>query len=1161
MGLEFSTRIFGSKVPDSLNTEATADKKLINVLLLGETGVGKSTFINSIFTYLEHEDFSQAERGKLTVLIPTKFNIFDKKGKSRTVHVKAADNENESLEVGESATQDIRTYIFKVKNGQYQVRLIDTPGMGDTRGIEQDNLNCENILNYINNIRELHAICYLCRPQQTRATSYFQYCMAQIMSRLHRDACNNFVFVFTSCRGENYTPGETFRMLERMANEISKKAAHAKLKLDKNYFCFDNEAFRYLAAVKKGVKLNGDARNDAMKSWNKATSEFSKMVNYIGNLKPHNVRNTFAINEARRIIYMLSKPMADITQFIQDNILTLTRHKESIDFENASVQELKEKLFIPTFELEIAELEKPVTVCANLKCCEVHKVGDRNEYHYKMECHRPCFLKGVPREVIGSPELINCAAMNSAQLCGVCGCSYRVHMHVYYFTKKISVNKEDESVSHNIFTREQAIHKIRQLIKNLEKKTMQYESERDVITKANAIFAHFLQKNAIAAFTDAYAEYIKYLIIREKSLEADCNISKVTALETQLQQHNEQKKIFDMAAQEHEENGLPDPISPESISELMSELFALPLSGEKIKTLFKSQKSAMKNEYSNTKMTKTLTINKVAKKNSNKSENSNATPQRSYTTSQQPETSNPKRQPPRDPNPMYSYPTPAYYGDLPAYYPNYPSDYRLFPVEYRLPPAYYHLPVVNYRLPPVGYHPSPIDYTPSSKDHRLPPSDYHPLPKGYRSPQTDYPPPSKDHRSPPADYHPLPKDYHSSQTNYLPPSKDHRSSPTYYYPLPEDYRSPPTDYPPPSKDHRSPLADHHPLPKDYHSSQTNYLPPSKDHRSSPTYYHPLPEDYRSPPTDYPPPSKDHRSPPADHHPLPKDYRLPPTDYPPPSKDHRSPPIDYHSLHKDYRPLPSDYPPPYADIHSYPTDSRPPYLPDNYLPSEYYRSTSTINHPYLTDYRRLPPDYHHIPANSHPHFTHLYPSPNKRSSSPPPTYYRQLSTDNNSISEDSDDLNNKPSSSPQPTHHRPPSSNSNSVSEDSDDLDDKTSSSPQPTDHRPPSSNSNSMSEDSDDLDDKTSTSPQPTDHRPPSSNNNSAFEDLDDLDNKSSSSPSRTNNNSVSEYSEDPSRIQEPGPSPVTTNDPSTPADLAFTDSGMPPTDNSSPSEDNGQGH
>lgn len=243
----------------------------INILLLGETGVGKSTFINAIANYLSFPDLKKAEKENF-VLIPSKFHVEDKYGIRRVVDTGVKDN-NEFLETGESATQDVKTYVFPIYDNKAQVRLIDTPGMGDTRGIKQDDINSENILSYIGKFHELHAICMLFKPNMTRKTAFFEYCIKQILSRLDKSASKNIIFAFTNSRGSDYGPGETVSLLKKMIENIKKTPPHVDIPLNRNIFCFDNEAFRYLAAVSKGVEFDSSAKEKYKESWKKSSEQ------------------------------------------------------------------------------------------------------------------------------------------------------------------------------------------------------------------------------------------------------------------------------------------------------------------------------------------------------------------------------------------------------------------------------------------------------------------------------------------------------------------------------------------------------------------------------------------------------------------------------------------------------------------------------------------------------------------------------------------------------------------------------------------------------------------------------------------------------------------------------------------------------------------------
>src|SRR5687768_6623261 len=110
-------------------------EKEINILLLGETGVGKSTFINAFVNYLKFETLDEAKSGDMEVLITSKFTITDENYKTRTIKVGIDDTNEQIGNVGVSSTQGCRSYVFHVAEDKI-IRLIDTPGIGDTRGID-----------------------------------------------------------------------------------------------------------------------------------------------------------------------------------------------------------------------------------------------------------------------------------------------------------------------------------------------------------------------------------------------------------------------------------------------------------------------------------------------------------------------------------------------------------------------------------------------------------------------------------------------------------------------------------------------------------------------------------------------------------------------------------------------------------------------------------------------------------------------------------------------------------------------------------------------------------------------------------------------------------------------------------------------------------------
>ncbi|KAL1497317.1 hypothetical protein ABEB36_008299 [Hypothenemus hampei] len=576
-------------------------KKEINILLLGETGVGKSTFINSVFNYLQFQDFEKAKKEKLNVLIPASFMVADKNYDMKFVQIGPNEDKNEDLTTGASATQFVKTYSFYINDGKTLIRLIDTPGMGDTRGFEADQQNCENILGYINRVHQLHAICYLMKAQQARITAYFQYCVTEIFSRLEKSASKNIIFVFTHSRGSHYGPDHTLELLKKIVNDIKKQPAHAEIPLDRNVFYFDNEAFQTLAAIKKGVEFSADVISASTESWKRSMQQCWLMFNYTLELTPHFVHNTCSVNEARNVISHLSQPMADIVQLVQDNIQILTNRENDLNIDTESLEELKNKLYIPVIDLKVIKLTEPVTVCTDLECTETLLVAKGiTENHYKTRCHNPCYLQNVPKDIINSPELLQCACIGPDQNCTQCGHSYMVHMHVYYETEKKSIQKIDPTISQNIDTKEAAIENTKRVIVSIKQRKEQLENELAIIIRNNAKFAYFLSNNAITVFNDSYATYINYLIQREKSLGNDFDSIKLAGLERLLREHNEIKAVFSKAAEMQKKLGKQDDVTSEDISSTKIELFKLPLYGKKIKELYELQRKTICKEYTYT---------------------------------------------------------------------------------------------------------------------------------------------------------------------------------------------------------------------------------------------------------------------------------------------------------------------------------------------------------------------------------------------------------------------------------------------------------------------------------------------------------------------------------------------------------------------------------
>ena len=320
-----------NEIKQSSSAEAQAsvlkssEEDFINILLLGESGVGKSTFINAFVNYLTFPTFKDAESDKPIALIPVSFVITT--GHDFTEQIVKLDVpgrcDNEDFEhPGQSVTQQCRSYEFQLKhhNGK-KLRIIDTPGFGDTRGLQQDDLNMQHILEYINQFPHLNAVCFLLKPNESRLNISFRTCLMQLLDVLGTDICQNIVFCFTNSRSTFYTPGNTSAILKTMIKSISSTAVIPFQK--KNAFCFDSESFRYLIALKQGISFDDAERSEYETSWIKSVKEFNRLLHHIEQSIVVNRlnENGQSIKHAQFQINQLIEPMLHSIQYALQNMI------------------------------------------------------------------------------------------------------------------------------------------------------------------------------------------------------------------------------------------------------------------------------------------------------------------------------------------------------------------------------------------------------------------------------------------------------------------------------------------------------------------------------------------------------------------------------------------------------------------------------------------------------------------------------------------------------------------------------------------------------------------------------------------------------------------------------------------------------------------------
>lgn len=366
---------------------------------------------------------------KLNSIIPCSFSTqyVDPESGGRLlqkeVRVGYDDDERDGVK-GQSATQ--KTTVYPLYIGNTLVRLIDTPGMGDTRGIEQDRKNMVDVLSVLRNYDKIHGILILLKPNNSRLTVMFRFCVKELLTHLHRSAARNMVFGFTNTRGSNYQPGDTFRPLEALLSEYSDVIPGL---FRETVYCFDSESFRYLAARQQGIDMGN--LEDYRRSWDHSANESQRLLNHFRSLPPHQTKSTLSLNETRYLIAQLTIPMAEISKSISKSIQINEADAKALSDTKLSGAALKQKLNLQKMSLIAKPLGRPRTVCSNKACIKVQRDAATGQQITirKALCHDPCCLTDVPPDAIGTVQIRGCAAFRGDK-CTKCEHGWQQHLHV-----------------------------------------------------------------------------------------------------------------------------------------------------------------------------------------------------------------------------------------------------------------------------------------------------------------------------------------------------------------------------------------------------------------------------------------------------------------------------------------------------------------------------------------------------------------------------------------------------------------------------------------------------------------------------------------------------------------------------------------------------------
>jgi hypothetical protein len=372
-------------------------------------------------------------------------------------------------------------------------------------------------------------------------------------------------------------------------------------------YCFDSEAFRFLAGVKsQSMTYSAEEKENFCASYRQSRKETVRLLQEIKNLEPYQVSSTISLNTVRDTVQKLTGPFTKIAANLKTNTRMLEEHQKELLAIGRNITELLGKKMLKIRTLKVVRIDHPKTVCTNLKCKRILKINEHeSKTNYVTECHAPCGLKGIQHDIIGHERLLKCDCITPTgdkQTCTKCGHSYKEHMHIVYDFEEVDAEVEDTNILQMIDQKNSEKDKREQLLKITEKKIAEMRSEERIIKEAFVKSACFLKLSSIASYNDAMVDLMNHLIREEKDIvneDPGRGKARLRSLEGDLKAYQTEVAILmenlNMEGETSAASELPD------IEHLFTDLYNLKNYGrfirDALESLNKSQSSATPTKY------------------------------------------------------------------------------------------------------------------------------------------------------------------------------------------------------------------------------------------------------------------------------------------------------------------------------------------------------------------------------------------------------------------------------------------------------------------------------------------------------------------------------------------------------------------------------------
>ncbi|XP_059196554.1 uncharacterized protein LOC131977328 [Centropristis striata] len=493
--------------------ERNVTKMNKTILLVGETGTGKSKLINALVNY--------------------------------AMGVKWEDNiwfqivEDEKRSQSDSQTSDVMVYQifgFEDKTLPYSLTIIDTPGYGDTRGTEQDVIVSERLLDLFRSdegVNEMNAVGLVLKATENRVSDRLRYIFNSVVSLFGKDMEKNIVTLITHSNGRK--PTNVLEALEAADIKCARNDENQPV-----HFLFDNcqEEDR-----SKGTKYLQQSDEISM-------TGLSQFTDFLEKTAPQRLETTVGVlNERIRLAACINN-LQERIKFIELKQKAVNKNQESLKRYKQEMESNKE------FTIEVKEVYKVKKEVGRERrwwglwlnygaavCCTVCEEN----------CHYPCTLTWSPKhcEVMDDGRCTACTRKCRASVhvkekqCLTCDkkCEKSKHRNTFwiYESKTRTVQKTEQQMKEKYEKGKAESEKSTDLLETLKKEIEELQKEKDECLEEAYQHVLSLEKNALNVNSLSTHVHLDILIEKMKEKGDTEKLEKLQKLEEMKKRMDEDK--------------------------------------------------------------------------------------------------------------------------------------------------------------------------------------------------------------------------------------------------------------------------------------------------------------------------------------------------------------------------------------------------------------------------------------------------------------------------------------------------------------------------------------------------------------------------------------------------------------------------------------------